>query len=95
MNGCTIDLLCGLGSFYLKLVIYLVFTGSVYWFGIQYGRQKAYREGFINGVQYYLNIVAFNAAKIPEKIDENANACIKEAKERLAKHIKPLPPNCS
>lgn len=95
MDGCSIDLLCKLGSFELKLVIYLVFSGAVYWFGFQAGKDKAFREGFINGVQYYLNIVAYNAAKIPEKIDEDANACIKEAKMRLAKHITPIPPNCS
>ena len=94
MDGCSIDLLCELDSFWQKAVIYSVFTGSVYWFGAQYGREKAYRDGFINGVQYYLNIVAYNAAKIPEKIDEDANACVREAKERLAKHIKPIPPNC-
>jgi hypothetical protein len=94
MDGCAIDLLCELDSFGFKVVIYVVFSVTLLWFGYQSGKADAYREGFINGVQYYLNIVAYNAAKIPEKIDEDANACIKEAKERLSKHIKPIPPNC-
>ena len=94
MDGCSLDLLCGVDSFVFKLVFYVAFSLAIFSFGVQYGKKIEYREGFINGVQYYLNVVAYNAAKIPEKIDEDANDCVLEAKSRLAKHIKPVPPNC-
>ena len=96
MDGCSIELLCGAEFFKIRMTLYFVIScGIGYVLGRESGRQKNYREGFINGVQYYLNIVVYNAAKIPEKIDEDANACIKEAKKRLEKHIAPKPPNYS
>jgi len=109
MDACGADWLCGLltnafGSMsflevtLFKIFIYLTFTVAIYLAArgsYEEIRSKAYREGFINGIQYYVNIDAYNNANIPYSIDEDADRCVGIAKSRLAKHIHPItPPNC-
>ena len=105
MEACGTDLLCSilsetLGSMNLielnlfKVVVYITFAYGFYYAGSNSGL-SSYREGFINGIQYYVNIDAYNNANIPYNIDEDAQACVAEAKSRLARHIHPIsPPNC-
>jgi len=50
------------------------------------------REGFINGIMYYLNIQAYNDANIPFNIEEDAQEHVAEAKRRLRDKIIPRVP---
>jgi hypothetical protein len=106
MDACGTDMLCSvitqflgaLGPFELNLVkisVYIMFALSFYWSGKASSHDESFREGFINGIQYYVNIGAYNSANIPYNIDEDADKCVKEAKSRLSKHIHPkTPPKC-
>lgn len=105
MDSCGTDMLCGFLSQFvgemtlielnlLKVFIYITFSLGFYYAGSG-SKRHAYKEGFINGIQYYVNIDAYNNANIPFNIDEDAESCVKEAKSRLANHIRPLsPPDC-
>lgn len=106
MNSCGTDLLCGLLSELLgnmtlielnlfKVLIYITFAYGFYYSGSSSSSRSkfsSYKEGFINGIQYYVNIDAYNKANIPYNIDENAEYCVAVAKARLAKHIHPISP---
>ena len=109
METCGTDWLCSivatlgdlssLISMHLfKIVFFLGFSVSVFLAGRGSLKtlNESYREGFINGIQYYVNVDAFNEAKIPHKINADADNCIKEAQSRVAKNIRPVaPPKCS
>lgn len=106
MNSCGTDTLCSLLTHILggltpiqlslfKVGIYITLAFFFYLSGKAASHDKSFREGFINGIQYYVNIGAYNSANIPYNIDEDADQCVKEAKSRLAKHIHPTtPPKC-
>ena len=101
MDQCGADFVCSMLSFLLDVVpynllpviqiaFYITLVGGSYWFGTLAGRGD--KEGFINGIMYYLNVQVYNDANIPYKIDEDGELHIKEAKRRLGCKIMPRVP---
>lgn len=101
MDHCGADFVCSMlfhlldGVPYsllpvIQITFYITLVGGSFWFGTLAGRED--KEGFINGIMYYINVQVYNDANIPYKIDEDAERHIKEAKRRLGCKIMPRVP---
>lgn len=102
MEGCGTDLICSfltqilgdisprqLPLFQVAFVVSI--AGGGFLMGSIAGRGD--REGFINGIMFYINVQVYNKAGLPCSMDEDGEKHIAEAKRRLCEKIKPRVPS--